>query len=299
MDENNQNNKIGIITGGTRGIGLGCAIKFAEKGYNLLLAYNSNSEIAILNKRRIEEKYNIKVLLSKGDLADEKNVSNIFNIIDDEYGKNKKINFIVHNAGLVVGLTTNIDNNIAKEAFDEKLKEKMIFGDGSFNLDFKLYDYYQNIYPKCFIKLIETCIKEERFINNESHIVAISSPGCNINQTPRLGYDLMGQGKTVMEFIIRYYAPRLANNGININVVIPGFVITDAWKFRFFKDNNLDKTDKDVIEKMKINNMLDKCPMKRMAQPIEIGNLVYFLCSRSGQYITGVSIPIDGGLHLK
>lgn len=293
----NKNNNIGIITGGTRGIGLGCAIKFAEKGYNLLLAYNSNTEIAILNKKRIEEKYNIKVLLSKGDLADEKNVDNIFNIIDNEYGKNKKINFIVHNAGLYLGITTNIDNQIAKEA-SENLNEKMIFGDGSFNLDFKMYDYYQNIYPKCFIKLIETCIKEDRFIHNESHIVAISSPGCNINQIPRLGYDLMGQGKAVMEYLIRYYAPRLANKGININVVIPGFVITDAWKNILFNDNNLDKTNKDVIEKMELT-VLDRCPMKRVAQPTEIGDLVYFLCSSSGQYITGVSIPIDGGLHLK
>lgn len=290
------NKKIGIITGGTRGIGLGCAIKFAENGFDLLLAYNSNDKIAEINKEKLEKKYHIKVLLSKGDLADENNINNIFKIIDNEYGYKTKINSIVHNAGLYLGITTNIDSDIAKDASKE-FEKPMIFGDGSFNLDFKRYDYYQNIYPKCFIRLIETCIKDNRFIKDESHIVAISSPGCNVNQTPREGYDLMGQGKTVIEYLVRYYSLRLAINGININSVIPGYVVTDAWKNVLFKDNcNID--DDKLLNSME-SKLLNRCPMKRATHPTEIGELVYFLCSNLGKYITGVSIPIDGGLHLK
>lgn len=291
-----KNNKIGIITGGTRGIGLGCAIKFAENGFDLLLAYNSNDNIAEINKENLEKKYNIKVLLSKGDLADENNINNIFKTIDNEYGNKTKINFIVHNAGLYLGITTELDSDIAKDA-SKQFENPMIFGDGSFNLDFKRYDYYQNIYPKCFIRLIETCIKDDRFIKEESHIVAISSPGCNTNQTPREGYDLMGQGKTVIEYLVRYYSLRLATNGININSVIPGYVVTDAWKNVLFKDNyNID--DDKLLNSME-SKLLNRCPMKKIIQPTEIGELVYFLCSNLGKYITGVSIPIDGGLHLK
>ena len=44
-------------------------------------------------------------------------------------------------------------------------------------------------------------------------MVAITNPGCNSIQTPRVGYDMPGQGKATMEFVVRMYAMRTAKRG--------------------------------------------------------------------------------------
>ena len=66
-------NKVAIITGGTRGIGLGIAKSFSQKNYDLLLTYNNNKEKALETKKHLEYVYDNKVDLISGDLALKKN----------------------------------------------------------------------------------------------------------------------------------------------------------------------------------------------------------------------------------
>lgn len=40
-------------------------------------------------------------------------------------------------------------------------------------------------------------------------------------------------------------------------------------------------------------------PAQRWGQPREIGELAAFLCSERAAFLTGASIPVDGGLHLR
>lgn len=72
----------------------------------------------------------------------------------------------------------------------------------------QVYDQYQSIYPKAFVAIAERCI--ERMTDGEGKMVVVTNPGCNHLQTPRVGYDMPGQGKATMEFIVRMYARRLA-----------------------------------------------------------------------------------------
>lgn len=72
----------------------------------------------------------------------------------------------------------------------------------------QVYDQYQSIYPKTFVAIAERCI--ERMTDGEGKMVVVTNPGCNHLQTPRVGYDMPGQGKATMEFIVRMYARRLA-----------------------------------------------------------------------------------------
>ena len=44
--------------------------------------------------------------------------------------------------------------------------------------------------------------------------------------------------------------------------------------------------------------MLSRSPVQRWAQPDEIAQAVDFLCAEQSGLITGVTIPVDGGLHL-
>ena len=60
---------------------------------------------------------------------------------------------------------------------------------------------------------------------------------------------------------------------------------------------NLEKAKKLDVPINKIyESMKNQVPMKRIGQPEEFAYLASFLCSDKANYITGINIPIDGGL---
>ena len=90
---------------------------------------------------------------------------------------------------------------------------------------------------------------------------------------------------------MRLFALRCAGRSVNCNVVIPGVTVTDAWG-RLAATRGASKDD--LIEG--IAGRLS--PMGSMT-PRQLGDAVAFLCSPRGRLITGVSLPVDGGVHLK
>lgn len=80
-------------------------------------------------------------------------------------------------------------------------------------------------------------------------------------------------------------AVELASDNILINTVCPGFTLTELT----IKNNTLDE----------IATISSDIPMGRMAQPEEIAEVVYFLCSEQNTYLTGQKITVDGGFTEK
>ena len=78
-------------------------------------------------------------------------------------------------------------------------------------------------------------------------------------------------------------AKELGSRGINVNAIAPGFVETDMTK---------------VLSEDIKKQMLDIIPLKKFAQPKDIANVVAFLCSEKGSYITGQVINVDGGMNM-
>ena len=76
-------------------------------------------------------------------------------------------------------------------------------------------------------------------------------------------------------------AIELGTDNILVNSVSPGFTLTELTKATNTKEEIL-------LHESKI-------PMRRMAQPEEIGNLILFLSSDKNCYLTGQNIAIDGG----
>lgn len=275
--------KTAIITGGTRGIGLGISQQLANDGYDLILGFNNNSQAAVKAQEEIESTYGVKVCLIQGDVAEESTIDNIFACLENNF--DGKLRALVHNAGLYVGMTTSIASRVAELAVESSRTE---FGTGQLN-SFAEYDYYQSVYPKCLIRCVEKGINYIE--DGKGYIVATSSPGCNSNQTPKLSYIWPGQAKTVVEFLTRYYAKKLAPRGITVNVVIPGFTKTEAWNSVTAKAGG--------VESEAMLGIIKNTPMQRWGSPKEIGQVVAFLCSPQARFITGVALPVDGGLHLQ
>lgn len=143
-----------IVTGGTRSLGYCVAEEFVKDGYtHIILTYNSNTERAEKSKKTLEENYGISVFLVKGDLAQPEAVDAIFDCVEMNFGN--KLNALVSNAGAIVGVTSTPESDTAKKAARSYHKT---IGSGKFD-DFSAYDYLHDIYPKCFIRLVEKSVK--------------------------------------------------------------------------------------------------------------------------------------------
>jgi len=86
----------------------------------------------------------------------------------------------------------------------------------------------------------------------------------------------------------------LAQFGITVNNVLPGYTKTDRLKYLFGKQAESNQTTVDAIEQ----KQAEQIPAKRLGIPEEFGAVVAFLCSPAAGYVNGVNLPVDGGaLH--
>lgn len=95
----------------------------------------------------------------------------------------------------------------------------------------------------------------------------------------------------ILSLQVRYYAQSLAPRGITVNVIIPGFLLSDAWHHLTASMGG--------VESEAVKAKIQGTPMKRFGEGREFGHVVSFLCSPKASFITGVSLPVDGGLHLQ
>lgn len=191
-------NKNALITGGTRGIGEAIAHEFAKKGYNLIINYVNSKEKAEKLKNELKEKYNIKVLTSQADLADEKAIENMVDIAIKKFGK---IDVLVNNAGIVI---------------DKEFEDRTIE-------DWKQILNINLIAPFILTKLIG----KEMVKNKSGAIINISSTnGINTYYPTSVDYDASKSGLISLTYDS---AVELAPY-VRVNCIAPGWVNTEMNK---------------------------------------------------------------------
>jgi NADP-dependent 3-hydroxy acid dehydrogenase YdfG len=102
------NSKIALITGASSGIGQATAHIFAKHGYNLFLIARRAERLAEL-KSELEQKYSINVYCVTLDLRDRKALETAWQTVASEW---KKIDVLVNNAGLSLGLDPFFEGNV-------------------------------------------------------------------------------------------------------------------------------------------------------------------------------------------
>ena len=280
--------RVAIVTGGTRGVGLGISQALAENDFDLLLTYNSDSAAAEKAVLELKNQFPICAIETVGgDVSLPETRKAIFDKFDSAYAKTHCLGAVVHNAGQYVGVSSTNAAGIKATGPPPG------FGDGSLlgadgGVDFTQMHYYQKMYGDAFVDLCEQGLA--RFTDGGS-LVGISSPGCTLQYKANLGYDMPGSGKCVMEYTMRLFAVRAATKNVNVNVVIPGVTVTDAWgKLGAMRGQSKEEIVEGVSSRL--------APMGAM-QPRQVGDGVAFLCSPAGRAVTGVSLPVDNGVHLK
>lgn len=125
------------------------------------------------------------------------------------------------------------------------------------------------------------------FVNNMKkqkygRIVNIASIWAVVSKSGRCVYSATKNG---IHGVTNTLAVELAKYNILVNTVCPGFTLTELT----VKNNSQEEIDM----------ISDDIPMGRMAEPEEIAEIVFFLCSNNNTYMTGQKIVVDGGFSVK
>ncbi len=184
---------VAVITGGTKGIGLGIAKELLSEGFSVVLtARNESDELAELKNQYAE-----KVSFVPCDISNENDVENLVSFTEKTFGK---IDLLVNNAGVAPKVRKDI-LEISGEDFDYVLDINL---KGTFFLTQK------------FVPLL---IK-----NQKSRIVNISSMSAYTASVNRGEYCISKAG---ISMITKLFAVRLAEYGVSVLEIRPGIIETD------------------------------------------------------------------------
>jgi len=147
----------------------------------------------------------------------------------------------------------------------------------------KGWDWTMNINARSLLFAAQRCVPlmEKR---GGGKIICISSPG-SVRVLP--DYVVVGASKAAIESLTRYMAVEFAPRNIGVNAVSPGIVETDALKhFNALADGNV------------IENAISATPAGRLVIPLDVAEVVAFLCTPAADMIRGQVIVVDGGYTL-
>ena len=241
--------KKAIVTGAGQGIGRSIALKVAQEGGDVVIA-EMNQETGVQTTREIEA-WGGKAMFVALDVADQRSVQNMVNQVLSIW---KRIDILVNNAGFDRGATLL------------KVKEED-------------WEAVLGVHLKGTLNCIQA-VAPHMIENRYGKIVNISSIYGKSGGIAAISYSaakagIVGLTKSVARELGRYQ--------INVNVVLPGLILTP--------------TIAKMAEKYK-KMIIDHTPLGRIGQPEEIANVVAFLASDEASFMTGATVEVSGGSNM-
>ncbi|MCE2788701.1 MAG: SDR family oxidoreductase [Saprospiraceae bacterium] len=249
--------KHALVCGSSRGIGRASAIALATMGCQVtLLARSPEKLVETLHLLPKDYGQEHQILI-----ADTANLQSLYEKIKEHVGAHP-VQILVNNTG---GPTPGAILQATSEDF--------------------LQAYTQHLLAnQVLAQLVVAGMKKSgygRIINVISTSVKMPLKGLGVSNTTRAA--VASWAKTL--------SAELAPFGITVNNVLPGATSTD--RLQSIIENRAQKMQGSKEEV--IREMQDEIPMGRFGTPEEIAGAVAFLASPAASYITGVSIPVDGG----
>ena len=274
MSNNNQK-RVVVITGSSRGIGKAIAKEFARNNYSVLL--NARDEKELIEtvqeiKNGISDPSQVSYLT--GDISEEKIC---ISLIEEAINKFGRINVLVNNAG--ISGPSQKTNNITSKDWDYVIGVNLR---GTFLCTREALKYMtRGSNNNNNIDRVKSNNKDFDYDLNFS-IINISSVHESIPMPYSAPYSASKGG---MEMLTKNIALEVAEKGIRINGIAPGSINTPM--------------NKDIMEDpQKKKQEEEKIPMRRIGEPEEIAKVAFFLASTDASYITGTTVYVDGGLTL-
>lgn len=251
------NNKKAIVCGGSKGIGLACAQVLAAEGATLVLIARTQADLenAVSSLPGGKDKH----FFIAGDLGDKVDLSRVLEIISRQH---PAVDVLVNNTG---GPSIGSFLSTTSEDFLRAFSAHLIASDS----------LVKTVCPGMIQR------KWGRVINIVSVTAKVPLPRFIVSNTIRGA--MLNWAKTL--------SLELAASGITVNCVLPGYTNTQRMKNLFKMTADAEGRGYYEVEKDWVRSI----PVGRMGEPAEIAALVVFLASVQSAFITGTSIPVDGG----
>jgi NAD(P)-dependent dehydrogenase (short-subunit alcohol dehydrogenase family) len=249
--------QVAIVTGGAAGIGGATARRFAEEGAKVLIA-DINEASAQANIERIRAAGGTAELL----------------VVDT--GKHEDIKAMVARAVELWGsLRILVNNAYSPSGADSK--------GGAVEVPEEAWDRGMAVLVKSMYLGTKYAVPEMRKAGGGS-IVNLASVHGLLMAEKSLIYET---GKTAVIGITKQMACDYGQDGIRVNAICPGHIVTERMQERW--DEN--------PEGLKF--FAQQYPIRRTGIPLDIANAITFLCSEEASFITGHALVVDGGLTIQ
>ena len=250
--------KYALITGSSRGIGRGIALKLAEQGVKIAVHYYKNERAANETLAEVRRRDSDGFIV-QADVLRPDEIKQMFRKVEEQF---KKLDVFVSNARPEVPAFFQPPLQITLEQWDTAFDSQ----------------------PKAFLVGVREAIP---LMGTGGRIVALTyAEGSRTGGLqPWVG---MGSAKAALESLVRYLAVTVARRGITVNAISPGWT----------EDSVLNTLPTQAQELIRNWHGRGWTPMGRLGTPEDVGNVVALICSEKAAWITGQVIYADGGASL-
>lgn len=245
--------KVAIITGASRGIGAATAVRLAADGYDVCVNYLLQEDAA---NEVIEIAHNsgVRAIAVQADVSDEAQVAQLFDAVDAQLGRPQ---VLINNAGILMQQARLVD--MSAERISRVLAVNVT---GSF---------------LCCKQAVERMSIDNGGLGGV--IVNVSSAAARLGAAGE--YIDYAASKGAIDTLTIGLASEVAEQGIRVNGVRPGFIYTDMHAAGG--------------EAGRVDRLKHKLPLKRGGHASEVAAAIAWLMSDQSSYCTGSFIDVAGG----
>ena len=248
-----------LITGSSRGIGRGIALKLAKCGVGKIGVHFQKNHAAAQETARLLREQGVEPLLIQADMTKPEDITRMFAELRSGFGA---LDVFVANARPDV------------QHFYQPVLELTA-------------EHWRAAIDSQATALLHCAREAVSLMGSNGRIVAVTyAPGAKTGSWR--SWSAMGPAKAAMEALLRYLAWDLAGRGITANAVSPG--ATDDSVFSTLPPK--------VLDALREWAGAGWVPMGRPTTPADVGDAVALRCSEQAAFITGQTLYVDGGASL-
>jgi 3-oxoacyl-[acyl-carrier protein] reductase len=242
-------NEIALVTGASRGIGRAIAIELGRRGARVVGTATSES-----GARAIDEYLRAEQIGGRGVVLDVANAASVEACFKDVDGREGTPTILVNNAGVTR------DGLLMRMSADD----------------------WQTVIETDLSAVYRTCkaVMRGMMKARRGRIINIASVVGVMGNAGQANY---AAAKAGMIGFTKSLAREVGSRGITVNVVAPGFIVTDMT---------------DALGDAARAALLGQVPLGRLGAPEDIAHAVAFLASPQAGYITGETLHVNGGMYM-